>query len=98
LGAYAQRGPLASFLLQPYRWSSSERQLADAGRFARLPDCLPHCLPRRVFSTLVDVQNFQQVIAPQAQVKSAAEFCPLYPQKQTCAVQLGMSALGQKQT
>ena len=24
--------------------------------------------------------------------------CPLYPQKQTCAVQLGMSALGQKRT
>src|SRR5262249_39536376 len=24
--------------------------------------------------------------------------CPLYPQKQTCAVQLGMSAKGQKQT
>jgi hypothetical protein len=24
--------------------------------------------------------------------------CPLYPKKQTCAVQLGMSALGQKRT
>src|SRR5262245_43672234 len=24
--------------------------------------------------------------------------CPLYPQKRTCAVQLGMSALGQKRT
>ena len=24
--------------------------------------------------------------------------CPLYPRKQTCAVQLGMSALGQKRT
>jgi hypothetical protein len=24
--------------------------------------------------------------------------CPLYPQKRTCAVQLGMSALGQKET
>jgi hypothetical protein len=24
--------------------------------------------------------------------------CPLYPRKRTCAVQLGMSALGQKQT
>ena len=26
------------------------------------------------------------------------ERCPLYPQKRTCAVQLGMSALGQKRT
>ena len=24
--------------------------------------------------------------------------CPLYPQKRTCAVQLGMSAMGQKRT
>src|SRR5262245_59717806 len=35
------------------------------------------------------------VISGHMQCKTA---CPLYPQKRTCAVQLGMSALGQKQT
>ena len=27
-----------------------------------------------------------------------AQVCPLYPRKRTCAMQLGMSALGQKRT
>jgi hypothetical protein len=27
--------------------------------------------------------------------RSATLYCPLYPQKRTCAVQLGMSAMGQ---
>ena len=33
-----------------------------------------------------------------AGIRLAAGRCPLYPQKQTCAVQLVMSALGQKRT
>jgi hypothetical protein len=33
-----------------------------------------------------------------AKAKFRTRSCPLYPQKRTCAVQLGMSALGQKRT
>src|SRR4029450_7491919 len=33
-----------------------------------------------------------------AKADSRKRSCPLYPQKRTCAVQLGMSALGQKRT
>jgi len=33
-----------------------------------------------------------------AKVDFRTRSCPLYPRKQTCAVQLGMSALGQKRT
>src|SRR5262245_60355431 len=33
-----------------------------------------------------------------AKAKFRKRPCPLYPRKQTCAVQLGMSALGQKRT
>jgi len=30
--------------------------------------------------------------------QNKANLCPLYPRKRTCAVQLGMSALGHKRT
>jgi hypothetical protein len=33
-----------------------------------------------------------------ADIRTAKGACPLYPQKQTCVVQLAMSALGQKRT
>jgi hypothetical protein len=39
-------------------------------------------------------QNFQQVIAAQAQLQFSAKVCPLYPRKQTSAVHAAMSALG----
>src|SRR5262245_23239574 len=46
------------------------------------------------------LQNVMSALPPIATAK--AKFrrrpCPLYPQERTCAVQLGMSALGQKRT
>ena len=46
------------------------------------------------FSRSNRAQHFQQTIVPLALTRFAADFCPLYPRKRTCAVQLGMSALG----
>src|SRR5215472_13493260 len=46
------------------------------------------------------VQHGMSALPPIATAKADARnrSCPLYPRKQTCAAQLGMSALGQKRT
>jgi hypothetical protein len=46
------------------------------------------------------VQNVMSALPPIATAKadSCKRSCPLYSQKRTCAMQLGMSALGQKRT
>jgi hypothetical protein len=54
----------------------------------------PVFTPAQFLSCATDKEN-EKTAAPQAQMHFAAELCPLYPRKQTCAVQLGMSALGQ---
>src|SRR4029453_14449085 len=50
----------------------------------------PTCAPQKVMSALHPIAT--------AKADSRNRPCPLYPQKQTCAVQTSMSALGQKQT
>jgi hypothetical protein len=55
----------------------------------------PVFTPARFFSRPIGAQNFQQTIVPQARLQFATDFCPLYPQKRICAVQLAMSAMGQ---
>jgi len=46
------------------------------------------------------VQQSMSALPPLATAKAdpRKRSCPLHPQKRTCAVQLGMSALGQKRT
>src|SRR5262245_44872969 len=43
-------------------------------------------------------QQFNVRFGSKADIYAVQKPCPLYPQKRTCAVQLGMSALGQKRT
>jgi hypothetical protein len=50
----------------------------------------PTCAPQKVMSALPPIAT--------AKADICASSCPLYPRKRTCAVQLGMSALGQKRT
>jgi len=62
--------------------------LIEAGLFT------PLLTPARFFRSN-NGAKFHEVIAPQARMQFAADVCPLYPRKRTCAVQPAMSALGQ---
>ena len=48
---------------------------------AKTPFCLPGCLPQRVFSDPIGVENL--LIAPQRLIETGVHFCPLYPRKRT---------------
>src|SRR5262249_24728333 len=54
------------------------------------------CLQREI--VIRGWQGSDHTLTPPSGRSPASTPCPLYPRKQTCAVQLGMSALGQKRT
>jgi hypothetical protein len=67
--------------------------MLHCGRPTLLQGALGHkqtCAPQKVMSALLPIAT--------AKADSRKSRCPLYPQERTCAVQLAMSALGQKRT
>src|SRR5262249_12456177 len=83
-----------SLHVAPLRWVHDDAQSYQILAFA--PWQMSALGQKRTFA----VQNLMSALPPIATAK--ADFrkssCLLYPRKRTCAVQLGMSALGQKRT
>jgi hypothetical protein len=52
-------------------------------------------LKKRVADLLISKWGANGMSVVISGLESLSELCPLYPRKQTCAVQLGMSAKGQ---
>src|SRR5262245_23575391 len=88
------------------------RPLGDGGRGAigavlswgrERPDCSTLANLTNMTSVQVYVHNPVNLDAKRlrhcgAKTAARVDRCPLYPRKQTCAVQKGMSAMGQKRT